>query len=200
MTPPQTPDLEGFAADLDAVCQAQEIASLQIRLKDVDQAEIKRVFLRLAPIARQHGAIVIINDDPHLALELGADGVHLGQSDMAVKAARKLLGANMVIGATAHNSRHLAMCAAEDGADYVAFGAFFATATKKTEFVATTDLLQWWVEMMEIPCVAIGGITPKNVRSLVEAGADFVCLSSGIWNATDKPVTAINDLAKQLGV
>ncbi|MBL4617300.1 MAG: thiamine phosphate synthase [Robiginitomaculum sp.] len=199
MTPPQISDLQSFTVELEAVCQAQEIASLQIRIKDVGDDEITRVFAKLAPIARAHGAVVIINDDPHLALELGADGVHLGQSDMAVKAARKLLGSDMVIGATAHNSRHLAMCAAEDGADYVAFGAFFPTATKKTEFVATIDLLQWWVEMMEIPCVAIGGITPENISPLVKAGADFVCLSSGIWNATDGSVTAINDLAKQLG-
>lgn len=200
MTPPQIPDLQGFAVELEAVCQAQEIASLQIRLKDVDDDEIARVFAKLAPIARAHGAVVILNDNPHLALELGADGVHLGQSDMAVKAARKLLGSDMVIGATAHNSRHLAMCAAEDGADYVAFGAFFPTATKKTEFVATTDLLQWWVEMMEIPCVAIGGITPENVSPLVKAGADFVCLSSGIWTAADGSIAAINDLAKQLDI
>lgn len=195
LSPPQIPDMEAFAADLDAVCKRVEIASFQIRLKGASQQEIRRAFAQLAPIARNYGAIVILNDDPELALELGADGVHLGTDDMSIKQARKLLGPQLVIGATAHNSRHLAMCAAEAGADYVAFGAFFPTDTKKTKFIATKELLNWWSQMMEIPCVAIGGITAKNVAPLAEAGADFVCLSSGIWNDAAGPVVAIDALA-----
>ncbi len=198
LTPPHISDLDGFAVQLDAVCAAVEIASLQIRLKGVDTAQISEAFAVLAPIARRHGSIVILNDDPELAQELGADGVHVGQSDMSVKAARKLLGPDKVIGATAHNSRHLAMLAGEAGADYVAFGAFYPSATKKTEFTATPDLLSWWRDLFELPCVAIGGITPQNAGVLAEAGADFVALSAGIWNAEPDPVTAARYLAKRL--
>ncbi|PHR62367.1 MAG: thiamine phosphate synthase [Robiginitomaculum sp.] len=198
LTPPQIPDLDGFAVQLDAVCAAVEIASLQIRLKDGSAAQVGEAFAVLAPIARSHGTIVILNDDPELARELGADGVHVGQSDMSVKAARKILGPDKVIGATAHNSRHLAMEAGEAGADYVAFGAFYPSATKKTEFTATPDLLSWWSDLFELPCVAIGGINPQNAGALAEAGADFVALSAGIWNAETDPVAAIKQLAKSL--
>ncbi|VAV92656.1 Thiamin-phosphate pyrophosphorylase [hydrothermal vent metagenome] len=198
LTPPQISDLDAFASGLDAVCGAVQIAALQIRLKQADKAELRRVFEVLAPIARKNDTIVIINDDPHLAQELGADGVHLGQNDMAVKAARKLLGPNMVIGITAHNSRHLAMLGGEAGADYVAFGAFYPSATKKTDFVATTELLSWWSAIMEIPCVAIGGITVQNAGVLAKAGTDFVALSAGIWDADDQPVVMVRQLAKIL--
>jgi len=198
LTPPQIPNLDTFASDLDAVCEAVEIASLQIRLKDVGDDEITRVFAKLAPIARKHGCVVIINDDPQLAKNLSADGVHLGQNDMTVKAARKLLGPDMVIGATAHNSRHLAMCAAEDGADYVAFGAFFPTATKKTEFVASVDLLSWWSSLFEVPCVAIGGIDANNAKPIAQAGADFIAVCSGVWQSAHGPVQAIQQLAEVL--
>jgi thiamine-phosphate pyrophosphorylase len=198
LTPPQIPDLEGFASHLAEVCAAVQISSLQIRLKNALKPEIKRVFECLAPIARAEDTIVILNDDPILAHELGADGVHLGQSDMTITAARKIVGPDMVIGATAHDSRHLAMQGGEAGADYVAFGAFYPTVTKKTEFVATPELLTWWSDLMEIPCVAIGGITAENAAPLAAAGADFVALSSGIWQAEAGPVEAARALARIL--
>ncbi len=200
LTPSAISDLEDFAGKLRSVCSAVEIASLQIRLKNTQNDEVRRAFDTLAPIAREHGAVVILNDDPHLAQELGADGVHLGQSDMPVKAARKLLGPDMVIGASAHNSRHLAMCAAEDGADYVAFGAFFPTATKKTEYVANVDLLGWWTDLFEVPCVAIGGIKPENAALLAQAGADFVAVCSGVWDGPHGPVSAVQKLEAALKV
>lgn len=195
LTPPGIADLDAFARQLDAVLGEVYVAALQIRLKDVAREDVKTAFQRLAPIARSHETVVILNDDAQLAKDLRADGVHLGQSDMDVKQARKLLGPDVIIGATAHNSRHLAMQAGEAGADYVAFGAFYTSATKKTEFVATPDLLTWWAELFELPCVAIGGITPANAAPLAQAGADFIAVSGCIWNADD-PVQAIAQLAR----
>lgn len=198
LTPPGIPDLDGFAEQLDAVLAETYVAALQIRLKGVPPLIVRKAYERLAPIARAHETVVILNDDVELAKEVGADGVHLGQGDMNVKAARKLLGPDMTIGATAHDSRHLAMQAGEAGADYVAFGAFYTSATKKTEFVATPDLLTWWAELFELPCVAIGGITPQNAGPLAAAGADFVAVSGCIWNADD-PVAAMGELAAAIG-
>jgi len=198
LTPPAIADLDAFASDLQAVCQQVEIAALQLRLKPADDAQIRAAFAKLAPIARANGTIVLINDNPELAAELGADGVHLGQSDMPIKAARKLVGPDMVIGVTAHDSRHLAMCAGEAGADYVAFGAFFPTVTKKTEFTATPELLTWWSDLFEVPCVAIGGINADNAAELAIAGADFVAVSSGIWDAPNGPIAGALELAKSL--
>ncbi|MEM9234578.1 MAG: thiamine phosphate synthase, partial [Pseudomonadota bacterium] len=143
--------------------------------------------------------VAIINDYPEIARESGADGVHLGQEDGSIKDARALLGDDAIIGATCHDSRHLAMVAGEQGADYVAFGAFHATATKPTEYKPEPDILTWWQELMEIPCVAIGGINVENAAQLVQAGADFLAVSSGIWAFPDGPVAgvrAFEDLIK----
>ena len=180
-----------FAATLAQALDAGEVAALQLRLKDHLREEIVALAPELIKIAQDRGVAVIMNDDVVLAVELGCDGVHLGQSDGNVKEARAKLGKGGMLGVTCHDSRHLAMEAGERGADYVAFGAFFPTQTKETSTIADLDLLRWWVELFEVPCVAIGGITVDNAAPLIEAKADFIAVSSGVWAHADGPAAAV---------
>jgi len=191
ITPPAIPDLAAFAATLDEALAAGDVAALQIRLKPADEAAIRRAVQVLAPVARAQGVAVILNDRPDLAADLGCDGVHVGQSDASVASARRLMGPDAMIGATCHDSRDLAMDAAEAGADYVAFGAFFPTDTKETTHRPDLEVLTIWQETIEVPCVAIGGITVANVARLAEAGADFVAVSAGVWNHPDGAAAAV---------
>lgn len=181
ITPPSLTNLEAFAAELNSALSGGEAAALQIRLKEASDEAVIAAARRLAPIAQAFGAAVILNDRPDLAKASGCDGVHLGQGDGSVAEARRLLGPDAMIGVTCHDSRHLAMEAAEAGADYVAFGAFFPTATKATTHRPEPDILTIWQETMEIPSVAIGGITVENAAGLARAGADFVAVSQGVW-------------------
>ncbi len=142
-------------------------------------------------IAQSRDVAFVVNDRPDLAKKLGADGVHVGQEDAPYAEARALLGPNAIIGVTCHDSRHLAMEAAEAGADYVAFGAFYPTSTKEPKTRAEPELLTWWQDIMEAPCVAIGGITVANALPLVEAGADFLAVASGVWDHADGPEDAV---------
>jgi thiamine-phosphate pyrophosphorylase len=194
ITPPALPDLDGFARDLAAALDAGDVAALQIRLKDAPDAVIAEAVAVLAPIARARDVAVILNDRPDLALQLGCDGVHVGQDDASCAAARKLMGKDAMIGVTCHDSRHLAMEAAEAGADYVAFGAFFPTTTKDAPTTADPEILSIWQEVMETPCVAIGGITAENAAGLAQAGADFLAVSAGVWAHPAGPAAAVRAL------
>lgn len=174
---------------------------MQLRLKDLPDAEILRAGEILMPIVQSANAAFIVNDRADLAKRLGADGVHVGQEDTPYAEARALMGPKGIVGVTCHDSRHLAMEAAEAGADYVAFGAFFETTTKQAKTKADPAILTWWQKMMTAPCVAIGGITPENGRVLVEAGADFLAVSSGVWDHPDGPDVAVkrlNDIFESL--
>jgi thiamine-phosphate pyrophosphorylase len=174
---------------------------VQLRLKDLPDAEILRAGEILMPIVQLANAAFIVNDRADLAKRLGADGVHIGQADTPYAEARALMGPRGIVGVTCHDSRHLAMEAAEAGADYVAFGAFFETTTKQAKTKADPSILTWWQEMMNAPCVAIGGITPDNARGLAEAGADFLAVSSGVWDHPDGPDVAVkrlNDIFESL--
>lgn len=164
---------------------------MQLRLKDAPDDAIKRAAERLLPIAHAHDVAFIVNDRPDLAKAVGADGVHIGQEDADYATARKMLGEDAIVGVTCHASRHLAMEAAERGADYVAFGSFFPTGTKQVKASADIDLLQWWSEIFEIPCVAIGGITVENCEPLVAAGADFLAVIAGVWQYPAGPAAAV---------
>jgi thiamine-phosphate pyrophosphorylase len=178
-----------------------DVASLQLRLKGVSDDEVLRAGGSLMRIAQARDVAFIVNDRPDLAKRLGADGVHVGQEDASYGEARALLGLDKIVGVTCHNSRHLAIEAAEAGADYVAFGAFFATSTKEAKTRADVELLSWWQEMMTTPCVAIGGITVANAGPLVEAGADFLAVASGVWDHAEGPAAAVrrfNDLFDSL--
>ena len=194
ITPPVIADIDAFVRDLEAALSAGDVAALQIRLKDTAPDHIRAVTRRVTPIAHAHGVAVLMNDHVELARELGVDGVHVGQSDMSLKDARRILGPKAMIGVTCHNSRHLAMEAAEVGADYVAFGAFFPTTTKAVEHMAELETLEIWQETMETPCVAIGGITADNARSVAEAGADFIAVSAAVWNHPQGPAAGVRAL------
>ena len=181
----------GFPDALQAALDAGPVAAFQLRVKGVDQHEAARLAVPLMEICAAREVAFIVNDDMGLAKRLGADGVHLGQGDGDAEVARRLRGPAAQIGITCHDSRHLAMEAGEAGADYVAFGAFFPTATKETHRRPDPSILSWWSTLFEIPSVAIGGITPENGRVLVEAGADFLAVCSAVWNHPDGPAAAV---------
>jgi thiamine-phosphate pyrophosphorylase len=179
---------------LGAALDGGDVACVQLRLKDADDDTIRRAAAALMPVCHARDVAFVINDRPDLAAELEADGVHVGQRDADIRAARAAVGDDRTVGVTCHDSRHLAMVAAEQGADYVAFGAAFPTETKATRFRAGPDLFRWWSELFEIPCVAIGGLTAANCGDIVEAGADFVALCSAVWNHPDGPGAAVGEL------
>ena len=198
ITPPQIDDLDAFAALLNTVLETGFVACLQLRLKDVGDDGIRAAAKKIMPVCSAHEVAFILNDNASLAHELDADGVHLGQGDGDVRAARTLLGHDKDIGVTCHDSRHLAFEAGEAGADYVAFGAFFDTQTKQTDVRSDLEVLTMWDEVTDLPCVAIGGITVENCRSLADAGAHFVAVSSGVWNHPSGPVAAVQAYAEAL--
>ena len=181
ITPSRIDDLDAFSLKLEEALDAGPVAAFQIRLKPASDDAIMEVVRRLAPVAQARGVAVILNDRPDLAATLGCDGVHVGQEDASVASARRIMGQSAMIGATCHDSRHLAMEAAEQGADYVAFGAFYPTETKETVHRPDPDILTIWQETMETPSVAIGGITVENAAPLIAAGADFLAVSAGVW-------------------
>lgn len=186
------PDVTGAFPDaLEAALDAGPVAAFQFRVKGIDQHEAARLATPLQEICAAREVAFIVNDDIGLAKRLGADGVHLGQGDGDPAEARRLLGPGAQIGITCHDSRHLAMEAGEAGADYVAFGAFFPTTTKETRHRPDPSILSWWTTLFEIPCVAIGGITPANGRVLIEAGADFLAVCAAVWAHPDGPAAAV---------
>lgn len=176
-------DVSGnFASKLKEALSAGPVAAFQFRVKGLDNHEAARLAAPLQEICAAHDVAFIVNDSVSLAKRLKADGVHLGQGDGNVREAREELGHDIQIGVTCHNSRHLAMEAGEAGADYVAFGAFYPSATKQVQHLADLETLQNWSKVMEIPCVAIGGITPENAKPVIEAGADFIAVSGAVWS------------------
>lgn len=190
ITPPAF-DLAAFKPQLEDALAGGDVACVQLRLKDVSDAEVLRIGAALKPIVQAADAAFILNDRPDLAAKLDADGVHVGQSDASYAQARAAMGSDRIVGVTAHNSRHLAMEAAEAGADYVAFGAFYPTETKTVEHTADPEILEIWQQSMETPCVAIGGITVDNAEPLVRAGADFLAVANGVWTHAHGPRAAV---------
>lgn len=180
-----------FAEELRAALDGGDVAAFQLRLKDVSDDAVARAADTLRPVCQQRDVAFILNDRPDLALRLDCDGVHVGQDDMPYAEARRIIGPDRQVGVTCKASRHLAMEAAEAGADYVAFGAFFPSSTKQATTPADPEILAWWSGLMEIPCVAIGGITTGNCRPLVEAGADFLAVAGGVWGSGDGPTAAV---------
>lgn len=175
-----------FPERLKRALGAGPVAAFQLRVKGVDQHEAARLGEPLRQICADADVAFIVNDDISLAKRLGADGVHLGQDDGDPREARSLLGPEVQIGVTCHDSRHLAMEAGEAGADYVAFGAFYPTVTKETRHHPDPSILSWWSTMFELPSVAIGGITPDNAAPLVKAGADFLAVSNAVWGGDEE--------------
>lgn len=216
ISPPAIADLKNFAKDLEAALEAGggTIGAFQLRLKQslkepqpgkltlpcADAQEILRASEILIPVCHRYEIPFLLNDDPQLAKRCGADGVHIGQEDMSLKAARAIVGEDAVIGVSCHDSAHLAMEAGEAGADYVAFGAFYPTASKteaaqKVWDVPTPGIIKDWAELTTVPCVAIGGITPQNCKPLIEAGADFIAVITAIWKHPESPAKAVGEFA-----
>ena len=198
ITPPRLDDLAGFARALAGALEAGDVAALQIRLKDVPDDVVAAAVAGLTPLCHARDVAVILNDRPDLAARLGCDGVHVGQSDARYADARRAVGPDRMVGVTCHDSRHRAMEAAEAGADYVAFGAFFPTTTKDAPTRADPEILTIWQETMQTPSVAIGGITPQNARGLAAAGADFLAVSAGVWAHSQGPAAAVAALEAEI--
>jgi len=204
ITPP-TLDPEQFRPALIEALEGGDVACVQLRLKTPDGGPAPRDAVRdaariLMPEVQSRDVAFIINDDAELAGELAADGVHIGQDDMTVRHARGFVGPGAIVGVTCHDSRHLAMEAAEAGADYVAFGAFFPTSTKAAKSHADPEILEIWSTTTTVPCVAIGGITLDNCQPLVQAGAEFIAVVSAVWDHPAGPgaaVTAFNAILSE---
>ena len=193
VTPPAL-DPALFAQHLAEALAAGSVAAVQLRLKDATEAQWRDAVTVLRPVVQSRGAAFLLNDRPDLAVEHACDGAHVGQQDMPAREARRLLGPDLQLGVTCHNSRDLAMQAGEDGADYVAFGAFHPTATKEAPTRADPEILAWWSETMELPCVAIGGITAANCGPLVQAGADFLAVVGAVWAFPEGPAAGVRAL------
>lgn len=198
ITPPDLGDLGGFARTLAAALEAGDVAAVQLRLEGAVDEAVRRAAEVLRPIAHDHDVAFLVNDRAEIAAETGCDGVHIGQQDISYERARSIVGANAIVGVSCHDSRDLAVTAAEKGADYVAFGAFYPTATKEAKGRPGPELLSWWSETMVVPCVAIGGITPANCAPLVRAGADFVAAISAVWDSPKGPTAAVTEFNRAI--
>ncbi|GBQ33570.1 thiamine phosphate synthase [Gluconacetobacter azotocaptans] len=190
VTPPAF-DPAALAPELARALDAGPVAAVQLRLKDASDDAILRAIDILRPVAQERDIAFILNDRPDLARRGGCDGAHVGMDDMGAAQARALLGDDLQLGVSCYDSRDMAMRAGEAGADYVAFGAFFPSSSKDTDVRADIDLLAWWTTMMELPVVAIGGITADNCAPLVRAGADFLAVISAVWSHPDGPAAGV---------
>jgi thiamine-phosphate pyrophosphorylase len=193
ITPPAF-DPEPFSGNLSAALDAGDVAAVQLRLKDADDDVWRRAIDLLRPVCQSRDVAFLLNDRADMVRESGSDGAHVGQDDMPATQARKLIGPDLTLGVTCKGSRDLAMQAGEDGADYVAFGAFYPSTTKVVTGMLDPEILHWWSEMMELPSCAIGGITPENCGPLVRAGTDFLAVVGCVWNHPDGPGAGVKAL------
>jgi thiamine-phosphate pyrophosphorylase len=198
ITPPRIDDPAAFLRAFEAALSGGDVAALQLRLKAADPLHVAEVVRALKKPCAKAGVALFLNDDPQLAAELYCDGVHVGQSDAPLAEARRIMGSTRMVGVTCHASRDLAYDAAAGGADYVAFGAFFPTATKDAPTRADPEILTIWQETMETPCVAIGGITVETARDVARAGADFLAVSAGVWSHAEGPAAAVEALNREM--
>ncbi len=204
ITPPQLVP-EEFVQHMERALDAGTVASFQLRLETDDMDAWRHATEVLMPVAAARDVAFIINDHVDIAKEMGADGAHVGIHDMQVKAARQLLGPDKILGATCMDSKHLAMTAAEQGANYVSFGPFFTSRSPyypkenyAPKYMVSPNILTWWSTLMEIPCIAAGGIKPQNCAELVKAGADFICASTSIWEYPGGAAAAIKDFHREM--
>ncbi|MGA8193221.1 MAG: thiamine phosphate synthase [Acetobacteraceae bacterium] len=193
ITPPKLDPIP-FADRLAAALDAGDVAAVQLRLKDVGDDAWRGAIDALRPVTQSRGVAFLLNDRADLVRATGCDGAHVGQEDFPAREARALMGSDAALGVTCKGSRDLAMAAGEDGADYVAFGAFFPSGTKEVSRTIDPEILQWWSELMELPCCAIGGITAANCAPLVQAGADFLAVVGAVWGHPDGPAAGVRTL------
>ncbi len=192
LTPPALPD--DFPTTLASALDAGDVAALQLRLTDADDDAIRRAVDAVRPVAHARGVALILNNRPDLAVQTGCDGAHVGAADIPPAEARRVLGPKLQLGVSCYDSRDMALRAGEAAADYVSFGAFFPSTTKTAESAPELELVSWWAELMELPVVAVGGITPENCTKLVQAGANFVAACGAVWRAEapDAVIRAFN--------
>ena len=191
---PERFDLARFPDLLAAALDADDVAAVQLRLKEASDDTWRRASDALRPVTQSRDVAFLLNDRADLVVATGSDGVHVGQEDMPARQARALIGPDLTLGVTCKASRDLAMAAGEDGADYVAFGAFFPSGSKEVTTLADPEILRWLSDLMELPCCAIGGITPQNCAPLVQAGADFLAVIGCVWNHPDGPGAGVKAL------
>jgi len=182
-----------FYKELNNVLKTKKVKYFQLRLKKVSTSNLIKISKKVKKIVKKNNVKFLINDKPLVAKMIGADGCHIGQKDMDFISARKILGKNKIIGVTCHNSKKLALRAKKYGANYVAFGSFFKSFTKKTAFKANLEILRWSKKKINMPTVAIGGINNSNYKKILENGASFIACSNYVWNNKKiNPVAAIN--------
>ena len=191
-------DVAAFADTLAAALDGGPVACFQLRLKDTSDDELRKASEILCPIVQDRDVAFIMNDRPDLAVEFGCDGVHVGKNDTPYENARRIVGDDAIVGVTCKASRDLAFEAGEAGADYVAFGAFFPSTTKKITTPADTEILSWWQQIMTVPCVAIGGITVENCQTVIDAGADFLAVGGGVWNDANGAAAAVKAFGEKM--
>ena len=183
-----------FYQDLKKVVKTGKVGLFQLRLKKYSIKQKIEIGKKILRICKKYNVIFLVNDDPLLSKKLNADGCHLGQKDMNVTEARKIIG-NKIIGITCHNSINLAKAAIKKQADYIAFGAFFSTKTKKVKYKATTKILNKVKKLTKTPIVAIGGINLNNYKKLLLNNANLLAISSYVWNNKKyKPLETIEKL------
>ena len=189
---PQTINGAKFYNKLHQVLKTNKVRYFQLRLKKTSTSNLLKISKKIKKIARKNNVKFLINDKPLIAKMVGADGCHIGQKDMNFISSRKILGKNKIIGMTCHNSKKLALRAKKYGANYVAFGSFFESSTKKSAFKANLAILRWAKKKINMPTVAIGGINSSNYKKILSEGANFIACSSDIWNNKKlDPVSAI---------
>ncbi len=189
--------LDVFAAKLEEALGTDLVAAFQLRLKNVGDDWIETATKRLLPLCQAKDVAFILNDRPDLAVKLGCDGAHVSaDEDMPFSKAREILGEDLILGATCRGSRDLAFEAGEEGADYVAFGAFFPSSTKATKSRVGLEILEWWNEIAVLPSVAIGGLTAENCGPVYKAGADYICVVSAVWDHPNGPAAGVRALVE----
>ena len=182
-----------FYNKLDQVLKTNKVKYFQLRLKKISTLNLIKISRKIKRITRKNNVKFLINDKPTVASTVSADGCHIGQKDMNLMSCRKILGKNKIIGVTCHNSKKLALKAKKNGANYIAFGSFFKSSTKKSPFRASIAILRWAKKKINIPTVAIGGINSSNYKKILSSGASFIACSSYIWNNKKlNPAAAIN--------
>ena len=181
-----------FYEELQQVLKTNKVKYFQLRLKKISDRNLLKISKKIKKIVRKNNVKFLINDKPSIVKRVGADGCHIGQKDINFISSRKILGKNKIIGVTCHNSKKFALKAKRHGANYVAFGSFFKSSTKKTAFRANLEILRWAKKKISMPIVAIGGINGSNYKKILSSGANFIACSSYIWNNKKlDPVSAI---------
>ena len=184
-----------FYKELNWVLKTNKVKYFQLRLKKISDRNLLKISKKIKKLVKKNNVKFLINDKPLVAKAVDSDGCHIGQKDMDFVNSRKILGKNKIIGVTCHSSKKLALKAKKYGANYVAFGSFFKSSTKKSALKANLTILRWAKKKINMPTVAVGGINSSNYKKILSSGADFIACSGYVWNNKKlDPVSAIKKL------